>query len=82
MIVTKIVDEDIADKVDIQFIETQLADVENVGIIYVCSRDGGEEDDWIEDGIRYIVIQLPYLEAKLLSDIRPWMLEKAKARLG
>lgn len=82
MDVTKVVDQDIADKVDINYIENQLANVPNVGIIYICTLEGGEEDDWIEEGMRYIVIHLPYKEVKKIDDIRPMMLVKAKERLG
>lgn len=83
MIVVKVVDEDIADKIDTHYIEQQLADLDNVGIVYICTSEGGEEDDWIdEEGIRNIVIHLPYELAKKSLDIRPLMLQRAKERLG
>ncbi len=83
MIVLKVVDEDIADKIDIQYIQNQFANLQNIGILYVCTLEGGEEDDWIdEDGMRNIIIHLPYKEVKKGEDIRPLMLAKAKARLG
>lgn len=83
MIVVKVVDQDIADKVDTYYIEQQFAGLENVGIVYICTSEGGEEDDWIdEEGMRNIVIHLPYKEVKKMADVRPLMLARAKERLG
>jgi len=84
MEVTKIVDEDIAAKVDTQYVEDQLARVQNVGLLYICTSEGGEEDEWTDDdsGMRYIVIHLPYQEVKHIPDARPLMLQLAKERLG
>ena len=83
MVVVKVVDEDVSDKVNTQYIAQQFTDVENVGIIYICTLEGGEEDDWIDDeGIRNIVIHLPYKQVKKMEDVRPLMLAKAKERLG
>jgi len=83
MTVVKVVDKDVADKVDTRYIAEQFTDVQNVGIIYICTLEGGEEDDWIDDeGFRNIVIHLPYKEVKKLGDIRSLMLAKVKERLG
>ena len=83
MVVVKVVDQDISDKVDTKFIADQFMNVQNIDIIYICTQEGGEEDDWIdEDGIRQIVIHLPYTEVKRLPDARPLMLQLAKERLG
>lgn len=82
MKVTKMVDEDISEKVDIDYIENLFKTIPNVGIIYVCTLDDREEDDWTEDGFRYIVIRLPYKKVKKLKDVRPLMLAKANERLG
>lgn len=84
MVVVKVVYQDVADKVDTQYIESELADVENVGIVYVCVPEGGEEDDWIDDktGMRKIIIHLPYKQVKKFTDAKPLMLAKAKERLG
>lgn len=83
MVVTKAVDYDISDKVDIGYISDQFSNLENIGIVFICAKAGGEEDDWIdEDGMRYIVIHLPYNEVRHSEDIRPMMLAKAKERLG
>jgi len=83
MVVVKVVDQDVSDKVDTQYIESQLSNLENIGIVFVCTSEGGEEDDWVEaSGVRYIVIHLPYKKVKKLADARPLMLDKAKERLG
>ena len=83
MIVVKVVDQDVADKVDTQYIEEQFSGLENVGIVYICTSEGGEEDDWTDEaGMRNIVIHLPYKDVKYLADARPLMLAKAKERLG
>ncbi len=83
MVVVKVVDQDVADKVDTMYIESQFANIENIGIVYICTSGGGEEDDWVDEyGVRYIVIHLPYKKVKKVQDIRPLMLEKAKERLG
>jgi len=83
MVVVKVVDQDIADKVDTQYVEAQLSHLPNIGIIFICTPEGGEEDDWTdEDGLRHIVIHLPYFEVQKMPDARPLMLAKAKERLG
>jgi hypothetical protein len=85
-VVTKMVMEDVDKKVDTDYIASLLPKDGNLGIIYVCTDDdryqGG--DDWVdpEDGIRYIVIKLPYKTVKRSADIRPMMLEKLRKRLG
>ncbi len=84
MKVVKVVDQDVAPKVDTQYIAEQFAEVQNVGIVYICTSEGEEDDEWIDEvsGRRHIVINLPYLEVKQLADVRPLMLAKAKERLG
>ncbi|MCA0236283.1 MAG: hypothetical protein LCH81_07855 [Bacteroidetes bacterium] len=83
MVVVKVVDQDVSDKVDTKYISDQFAHVKNIDIIFICTREGGEEDDWVdEDGIRQIVIHLPYQEVKKAVDIRPLMLTKAQEKLG
>lgn len=84
MVVVKIADEDIANKVDTQFVRHTLGSVEGVAITFICTREGGEEDEWVDEetGIRQIVIHLPYRMVKRSKDIRQIMLELAKERLG
>jgi hypothetical protein len=77
---------DVSDKVDTDFIVSQLPHIESLAITFVCTDDdrfkGG--DDWVdpENGIRYIVIKLPYKTVQRSADIRPMMLEKLRKRLG
>lgn len=59
----------------------QFRHIDKVGIIFVCTKDEREEDDWIEEGGCHIVIRLPYQEVKRLADIRPMMLARVKERL-
>ncbi|MBX2892875.1 MAG: hypothetical protein KF734_18245 [Saprospiraceae bacterium] len=83
MVVVQVVDQEVADKVDTQYIEQQFAGLENVGIVYICISEGGEEDDWTdEEGMRNIVIHLPYKEVRRLKDVKSLMLAKARERLG
>jgi len=83
MIVVKVVDQDIADKVDAQYIEAQFSDLPDIGIVFICTPEGGEEDDWTDDdGLRHIVIPLPYEEVRKSPDARPLMLAKTRERLG
>ena len=81
--VTKIVEQDVADKVDTSFIASKLNHLKkDWGITYVCTNDDRGDDDWVEEGVRYIVIKLPYEEVKRSSDIRVMMLAKLRERLG
>ncbi len=84
MVVTKVVDPDVVDKVDTRYIAEQLTWIQNVGITYICTSEGGEEDEWIDEetGMRLIVIHLPYKVIQQMSDARPLMLQRAKERLG
>ena len=82
MNVVKIVDKDIADKVDTRYIEEQFDSLQGIGVVYVCTSQGGEDDDWIEEGTRYLIINLPYKEVKNMKDVRPLMLARVKERLG
>ena len=82
MKVVKIVEEDVSEKVDTLYILEQLRHLDRVGIIFICTKDEYEEDDWIDEAGRHIVICLPYKEVKCLTDARPLMLAKAKERLG
>jgi hypothetical protein len=81
--VTKIVEQDVADKVDTSFIASKLNHLKkDVGITYVCTNDDRGDDEWVEEGVHYIVIKLPYEEVKRSADIRVMMLAKLRERLG
>jgi hypothetical protein len=83
MVVVKIADQDVADKIDTQYIETQFSGLENIGIVFVCTReDDGEDDDWTDDaGVRHLVIRLPYEEVFQAKDVQKMMLMMAQERL-
>jgi len=82
MRVVKIVEEDISEKVDTLYILEQFRHLDRVGITFICTKDEQEEDDWVDETGRHIVICLPYQEVKRLADVRPLMLAKTKDRLG
>lgn len=83
MVVVKVVYEDIADKIDTQYIRDQFPNLPNIGIVFVCTPEEEDDDDWVdESGLRHIVITLPYEEVKQMPDARPLMLALAKERLG
>ncbi len=82
MQVLKVVEEDIAAKIDTAFILEQFKHIDKVIIAFMCTKDEREVDDWIDEDGRYIVIRLPYKQIKKLKDARPLMLAKAQERLG
>jgi len=51
MIVTKVVEEDVADKVDIYYIREQFSQIDSVAIIFLCTKDEREEDDWVDEEV-------------------------------
>lgn len=83
MRVLKVVDEDINDKIDTEYIEQELGSFQNIGIVYICTSEGGAEDEYVDlDGTRIYIIHIPYELAKKNYDVRSLMLSKAKERLG
>jgi hypothetical protein len=82
MKVLKIVEGDVSDKIDTSYVWEQLNHIDKVALIFICTLDEQEEDDWYDENGRHIIILLPYKEVKLLTDARPLMLAKAKERLG
>lgn len=82
MRVVKVVEEDVSDKIDTSYILEQFRHIDKVGITFICTKDDYEEDDWIDEDGRHIVILLPYKQVKRLADVRPLMLARAKERLG
>jgi len=83
MRVLKVVDEDINDKIDIEYIEEELGFLQNIGIVYICTSEGGEEDEYVDaDGTQIFIIHIPYELAKKNSDLRQLMLSRAKERIG
>ncbi len=82
MKVLKVVEEDIANKIDTAYILEQFRHIDKVIITFMCTRDEREVEDWIDEDGRYIIIRLPYKEVKKMKDVRPLMLAKALERLG
>ena len=85
MEVTTIVEQDIADKIDTQYVAAQFSDVQNVGIVFLCTQDENdqEEDEWIDDKGRHnFIIRLPYDLVKNSADVRDFMVAIVKERLG
>lgn len=83
MKVLKVVDEDINDKIDTEYIEEELGSFQNIGIVYICTSEGGAEDEYVDpNGTQIYIIHIPYELAKKNFDVRPLMLSKAKERLG
>jgi hypothetical protein len=83
MRVLKVVDQDINDKIDTEYIEEKLGSFQNIGIVYICTSEGGLEDEYVDsDGRQIYVIHIPYELAKKDFDVRPLMLSKAKERMG
>lgn len=83
MDVVKIVEKEVADKIDTQYVSAQFSHVENVGITFLCTLDDQEEDEWIDDkGKHHYIIRLPYDMVKQSTDIRAFMVAVVKERLG
>lgn len=83
MTVVKIAEQEVADKIDTQYVSAQFPHLENVGITFVCTVDDREEDEWIDDkGKHQFIIRLPYEVVKKSPDIRAFMVAKVKERLG
>ena len=85
MDVVKIVEQEVADKIDTQYVSAQFPHVENVGICFLCTQDetDQEEDEWIDDKGRHnFTIRLPYELVQSSADIRPFMVAIVKERLG
>lgn len=85
MKVTTIVEQDVADKIDTQYVAAQFSDVQNVGIVFLCTQDENdqEEDEWIDDkGSHNFIIRVPYDLVKRSDDVRAILVAIVKERLG
>ena len=86
MVITQIVEQDIAHKLDVEYVKQLLGDVEgNVGIAFACTKgDWRRNYSWKKDGWRYYRIVLPYEKVAVMNaaEVREWMLQLAKERLG
>jgi hypothetical protein len=83
MVVVKITEAAVADKIDTQYVEEHFSHVKDVGVVFVCRYEGGEDDEWTDEhGVRHISIQLPYREILHLTDPRPMLVELVRDRLN
>ncbi len=85
MEVTTIVEQDIADKIDTQYVAAQFSHVKKVGIVFLCTKDehDQEEDEWIDDSGRHnFVIRVPYDLVKRSDDVRAILVAIVRERLG
>lgn len=84
MDVTKIVVQELDDKIDTEYVSAHFSHVQNVGIVFLCTWDDNdqEEDEWIDDKGRHnFVIRLPYDLVKRSADVRDYMVAIVKERL-
>lgn len=81
MVVVKVADEDVADKLDTEYVANQFVGLDNIGVIFVCTVEGEDDRDYEEDGVRYIRINLPYNEVQQLADAKFMMLTKLNTQL-
>ena len=81
--VVRIIDEEILNKIDAQYVMSKLANVDmNAVIVFICTRENWrEEDSWEHKGETYYAIRLPYQQVKETDDVRPLMLELAAKKL-
>ena len=83
MTVVKIAEQEVADKIDTQYVAAQFPHLENVGVTLLCTLDDQEEDEWVDDkGKRQYIIRLPYEVIKKSPDVRAFMVAKVKERMG
>jgi hypothetical protein len=82
MEVIKIVEQEVADKIDTQYVSAQFPHLEDVCITFLCTLDDQEEDEWIDKGTHYFTIRLPYDLVKRSDDVRDFMVAVVKERLG
>lgn len=84
--ITQIVEENIAPKLDIEYVKHFLGDLDgNIGLAFACTKgDWRRNYSWKKDGWRYYRIVLPYEKVAAMdaAEVREWMLRLAKERLG
>lgn len=85
MFVTKIIAEEIVDKLPLDKIQDMLPSTPNVNITYVATKKEREEDQWVKDGETFYRIVLDYdmVASKsideILQEVKRITLEKLKA---
>ena len=82
--VVRIIDKDVLDKIDAQYVKSKLSHVDlDAVIVFICTNENWrKEDTWKHKGETYYAIRLPYQQVKEMEDARPMMLELAAKRLG
>ena len=82
--VIRIIDKDVLDKIDAQYVKSKLSHVDlDAVIVFICTNENWrKEDTWKHKGETYYAIRLPYQQVKEMEDARPMMLELAAKRLG
>ncbi len=82
----RIVEPDLLSKLDDDFVRDYFSGLnENIGIIFACTKDNWRANEsWSSKGWKYYRIVLPYEEVVAMSpeQVRQWMLQLAKERLG
>ena len=82
MTVVKIAEQEVADKIDTQYVSEQFSHLANVGITFLCTLDDQEEDDWIDEkGKHQFIIRLSYDMVQRLPNVRDYMVAKVRERL-
>lgn len=85
MNVVKIAEQEIADKIDTQYVSAQFSHLDNVGVCFLCTQDetDQEEDEWFDEkGRHQFIIRLPFDLVKRSPDIREYMVAIVRERLG
>lgn len=87
MFVTRMVEEDVRQKIDVDFIKKELSSniAGEVALVFVCVNDDWRKNGtWKKKGIKYYRIVLAYEQVQSLpaQQVRALMLKTAKERLG
>ena len=82
--ITSITQEDVWQKVDVNYVESKFANIDmDVTIVFICTNENyRKEDTWKKKGKTFYAIRLPYEQVKAMDDARPMMLEMVAKRLG
>jgi len=82
--VTGMIEEDVSTKIDLDFVQVSLKNVDNTVINFIClNEEDWDNDSWQKKGKKYYRIILPYNKVKNMDAdaVRQWMLRLAEERL-
>ena len=85
---TRMIDENLASKIDAKFVLEALHGVESrtpIGLIFICmNNDWYKNESWTHKGRKIYQIVLPYEKVVNMpaEEVRQWMLQLAEERLG